>query len=61
MGYFAWSESDTTLAVFTGIWGLFSFGLIFMMNRSRVNDPEKILWVLEWLEWKLFRGYKDRN
>ena len=61
MGYFAGSESDTTLAVFTGMWGLFSFGLIFMMNRSRVNDPEKILWVLEWLEWKLFRGYKDRN
>lgn len=61
MGYFAWSESDTILAVFTGTWGLFSIGVIYMMNRSRVKDPERILWLIEWLEWKLFRGYKDRN
>lgn len=61
MGYLAWTESDTTLAVFTGTWGLFTIGLIYMMNRSRVKDPERILWLIEWLEWKLFRGYKDRN
>jgi hypothetical protein len=61
MGYFSWSEGDTVLAVFTGIWGIVSFGLIFLMNRSRVRDPEKILWIVEWLEWKLFRGFKDQK
>lgn len=61
MGYFAWTESDTVLSVFTGIWGLFSIGMIYMMNRSREKDPERILWLIEWLEWKLFSGYKDRN
>jgi hypothetical protein len=61
MGYFAWSESDTVLAVFSGIWALMSLGLIYLMNRSRERDPERILWIVEWLEWLLFRGYKEQR
>ena len=57
MGYFAWREADNVLAVFTGIWGLFSLGLILLTNNSRKKDPEKILWIVEWL---LLRGYKER-
>jgi hypothetical protein len=61
MGYFSWSESDTVLAIFTGIWAFMTIGLIYLMNRSRGRDPERILWIIEWLEWLLFRGYKEQR
>ena len=57
MGYFALTNNDTVLAVFTGIWLLMSSGIIFMTDKSRKNDPERILWVWEWLEWKLVGNY----
>jgi len=61
MGYFAITEADPVLAAFTPVWGLMSVGLIYLMNRSRKRDPERILWVVEWLEWRLLGGYKERR
>ena len=61
MGYFAFVERDPVLAAFTPVWGVFSAGLIYLMNRSRRRDPERILWVVEWLEWRLLGGYKERR
>lgn len=60
MGYFAYTNANTVLAIFTGFWAIFVLGIIYLMNKSRVNDPEKILWIWEWLEWRLFKGYKER-
>jgi hypothetical protein len=34
--------------------------MIYLMNRSRERNPERMLWFIEWLEWRLFRGYRDR-
>ena len=61
MGYFAFVERDPVLAAFTPVWGVLSAGLIYLMNRSRKKDPERILWVVEWLEWRLLGGYKERK
>lgn len=61
MAYFAITEADSVLAIFTAFMTLFTFGLIYMTNKSRKNDPERILWIIEWIEWKLFRGYKERQ
>lgn len=61
MGYFAYVERDPVLAAFTPVWGVLSAGLIYLMNRSRKKDPERILWVVEWLEWRLLGGYKERR
>ncbi len=61
MGYFTLAERDPVLAAFTPFWGLMSVGLIYLMNRSRRRDPERILWVVEWLEWRLLGGYKERR
>ena len=60
MAYFSYVESDKILASFTGFMALFSLGIIYLTDRSRKNDPERILWVFEWLEWLLFRNYKNR-
>lgn len=60
-GYLAYVESDRILAGFTGLIGLFSLGIIYMTNRSRKNDPERILWFWEWLEWKLIGNYKNKG
>jgi len=59
--YLAYLESDQILAGFTGVIGLFTIGIIYLTDRSRKNDPERILWVWEWLEWKLLGNYKNRN
>ena len=61
MGYFAITERAPVLAAFTPVWGLMSVGLIYLMNRSRKRDPERILWVFEWFEWRLLGGYKERR
>ena len=61
MGYFAYTQSDGVLAGFTVFFALLSIGIIYMTDRSRKNDPEKILWVWEWLEWKLIGNYKNRG
>ena len=60
MGYYTITNNDTVLAVFTGIWVILSTGLIYMTDRSRKNDPERILWVWEWLEWKLVGNYDKK-
>jgi len=61
MGYFAFVERNPVLAAFTPVWGVLSAALIYLMNRSRRKDPERILWVVEWLEWRLLGGYKERR
>ncbi len=61
MAYFAYVESDRILAGFTGFMALFTLGIIYMTNQSRKNDPERILWFWEWLEWKLFGNYKNKG
>ena len=61
MGYFSYTDGAPVLAVFTGIWAIFSIGIIYMTHRSRKNDPERILWIWEWLEWKLVGNYKNRD
>ncbi|UCD45438.1 MAG: hypothetical protein JSV27_02800 [Candidatus Bathyarchaeota archaeon] len=60
MGTIAEAEGDPVLRAFTGFWVLFSVGLMFLVNRSRNRDPERILWLVEWLEWKLFGNYRAR-
>lgn len=57
--WFAYSESDQILSMLSVTWALFTISIIYMIDKSRKNDPEKILWIMEWLEWKLFKGYKD--
>jgi len=61
MGYFAFVERDPALVAFTPVWGLVLAGLIYLMNRSRKKDPERILWAVEWLDWRLLGGYKERK
>ena len=61
MAYFAYVESDAVLAGFTGIFAIFTLGIIIQTNQSRKNDPERILWVWEWLEWKLVGNYKNKG
>jgi len=61
MAYFAYVQRDSVLAVFTGFFALLSIGLIFMTDKSRKNDPERILWIWEWLEWRLIGNYKNKN
>ena len=55
MGYFAYVESETVLAVFGGFFALVSALVIYMADKSRKNDPERILGVYEWLEWMFSR------
>jgi hypothetical protein len=59
--YFAYFDSDPVLTSFTGIWALFAAGIIYLTDRSRKNDPDRILWVWEWLEWKLVGNYKNKG
>ena len=47
-------------AAFSGCWVIFSVGLMYLANRSRKNDPERILWMVEWLEWRIFGNYRQR-
>jgi len=54
-------KGDPTLGVITGFWVMFAIGLIYLANRSRRKDPEKILWVVDWLRWKLFGNYRARG
>jgi hypothetical protein len=61
MGYFAVTEWDPVLTAFTTVWGMMTAGIIYLMNRSRKRDPERILWLVEWLEWRLLGGYKERR
>ena len=61
MAYFAYVESDSILAGFTGVIALFSLGIIYMTDKSRKKDPERILWLWEWLEWKLVGNYKNKG
>lgn len=59
-GTLAEAEGDPVLRAFTGFWVLFSFGLMYLFNQSRKRDPERILWLMEWLEWRLFGNYRAR-
>ncbi|TRO47181.1 hypothetical protein E2P65_04765 [Candidatus Bathyarchaeota archaeon] len=59
-GTMAEVRGDPTLRAFTGFWVLFSVGLMYLANQSRKRDPERILWLVEWLEWRLFGNYSQR-
>ena len=59
MAYFSLTDKDPVLTGFTVIWAIFSVAIIYMTDRSRRNDPERILWLWEWLEWKLVGNYKS--
>ncbi len=59
MGYFA--ATERVPVAFTPVWGMMTAGIIYLMNRSRKRGPERILWLVEWLEWRLFGGYKEKN
>jgi hypothetical protein len=61
MAYMSYIESDRILASFTVFMALFSLGIIYITDRSRKNDPERILWFWEWLEWKLLGNYKNKG
>ena len=60
MGYLAWVEHEQILGLFTILFGAMSAFVIYMVDRSRKRDPDRILWALEWLEWKLFGGFRKR-
>jgi len=60
MGTMAEAQGDPVLRAFTGFWVLFSVGLMYFANRSRKRDPERVLWLVEWLEWRLFGNYRAR-
>lgn len=59
-GTIAEARGDPVIRAFTGFWVIFSAGLMYLANRSRNNDPERILWMVEWLEWRLFGNYRQR-
>ena len=59
-GTIAEAQGDPVIRAFTGFWVIFSAGLLYLANRSRNNDPERILWMVEWLEWRLFGNYRQR-
>ncbi len=59
-GYLAYVTSETFLAVIAGVWALFSVFMIYMMDRFRKDGSERILWVWEWLEWKLVGNYDKK-
>ena len=61
LGYYAWVGADQVLVIFALLSVGFAVGLIYLMNRARRRNPERILWFIEWLEWRLFRGYRDRT
>jgi hypothetical protein len=59
--YLAYVESDAVLTAFVGLLTIFAIGLIILANHSRKKDSERILWIWEWLEWKLVGNYKNRD
>lgn len=59
--YSAYTQRDPVLRAFTIIWSIFVAGILYMTDKSRKNDPERILWLWEWLEWKLVGNYKSRD
>lgn len=61
MAYFSLTDKDPVLTGFTVIWAIFSVVIIYLTDRSRRNDPERILWLWEWLEWRLIGNYKSKN
>jgi DNA-binding transcriptional ArsR family regulator len=61
MAYFSLTDKDPVLTGFTVIWAIFSGAIIYMTDRSRRNDPERILWLWEWLEWRLVGNYKSKK
>lgn len=58
--YLTFKENDPVFKVFTVLSIIFTAGILFLANRSRKQDPDKVLWVWDWLEWKLFRGYDEK-
>ena len=57
-GYNAWVETNQVLWAFTLASAVFAAGVIRLMNRARERNPERIRWFIEWLEWRLLRGYR---
>jgi hypothetical protein len=60
MGYFAWVEKNQILGIFTVLLGAVGAIVLYMFDRSRKRGPDRILWFWEWLEWKLFSGFRSQ-
>ena len=60
MGYFAWVEKNQILGIFTVLLGAVGAIVLYMVDRSRKRGPDRILWFWEWLEWKLFSGFRSQ-
>lgn len=52
-GYLAWVEDDPVLNIFTGLFAVLVAFILYMTNRSRMKDPERVLRVIEWFEWRI--------
>jgi DNA-binding transcriptional ArsR family regulator len=50
-------KGDQTWGILTGFWVIFASGLIYLLNRARRKDAEKVLWFVDWIKWRLFGNY----
>jgi len=41
------------LNIFTGLFAVLVAFIPYMTNRSRLKDPERVLRVIEWFEWRV--------
>lgn len=54
-------RGNPTWEVLTGFWVMFAIGLIYLFNRSRKKDAEKILWLIDWIKWRFLGNYRMRG
>jgi DNA-binding transcriptional ArsR family regulator len=54
-------KGNPTWGVLTGFWVMFAIGLIYLFNRSRKKDAEKILWLIDWIKWRFLGNYRMRG
>jgi DNA-binding HxlR family transcriptional regulator len=40
---------------------LFSFGMIYLMDRARKKSPKYLMDFIDWLDWKLFGSMRNEN
>lgn len=57
--YISFKQRDPVFQTFTILSIVFTAGILYLANRSRKQDPDKVVWIWEWLEWKLFKGYDE--
>lgn len=52
-GNLAWVEDDPVLNIFTGLFSVLVAFIMYMTNRPRLKDPERVPRVIEWFEWRV--------